>query len=224
MSGRVLNGGDFLVNLLIQLLERPFCLFGTKPQDILKLLADLGVEDEPVKGFLFITARLQQPEKIALGNHHHLPELIPGKADDLFDPVAGFADVGDDLSGWKSQLHGSRYRGGAGAPPLGPLIGGAAPDQIGFVPVAEGQLHKGFLLRGGKVTAQHGAVAAGAAGFAVQGKGDGVKNGGFTSAGVAGYQEDAFLAQLGQVQLYPPGIGPERLDDKFFRSHASSSN
>ena len=83
------------------------------------------------------------------------------------------------------------------------------------------QLHKGLGIRGGKITAQMLHRAVWAAHLAVQGKADGVKQGGFSGAGVAGDEKQPLPVQLGQVQFHTVRKGAEGAQGQFGGLHSS---
>ena len=95
-------------------------------------------------------------------------------------------------------------------------------DGIATVMIGEFQFHEGGGFRGSVFGAEHSALPEGTAGFAVKGEGDGVKNGGFAGAGVAGNEVKAAGTQLFQVQHLESCVGTEGGNGQFQRSHASS--
>ena len=90
--------------------------------------------------------------------------------------------------------------------PLGAGLLRGAVDGISTAAVGELQLHKGGISGDGIVAAQHVRFAVSAGGFAVQGKGDSVKQRGFARAGIAADQEQAAGAKAGQIQCAGAGI------------------
>src|SRR5699024_4424370 len=111
------------------------------------------------------------------------------------------------------------------AAPLGkPLVLGLAADGVLPALVEKGQLHKSFLaVRLGVHAAERPLPPVLAAVLAVEGKGDGVKNGGFARAGVAGNQVEPAVPQQGKIQRFQTRIGSKGRKGQFQRSHPCSS-
>ena len=79
-------------------------------------------------------------------------------------------------------------------------LGGAAADGVGLPLQEEAQLHKAFPAGGGAVAPEVLALAGGAAGLAVEGEGDGVKEGGFSRPGGAADEENPAFPGGGKIQ------------------------
>ncbi len=183
-----------------------------------------GVEQFPENPLALLGVGLQQVTEVALGNHGHLCKLFPGQSDDFPDRPVHF--LGPGHGGTAILVMQDRIGGllrGAGAPGLGALVLRIAPDGIGFPGIGEGQFHIGGVLRPDIFGAQHGGLAAAAAGFAEQRKGNGIKNRGFAGTCVAGNQVKALLTKGGEIQHLHPGVGAESGQCQFQRSHMYSS-
>ena len=96
---------------------------------------------------------------------------------------------------------------------MGPLVFRISPDGIFLPPADKFQLHKGGRLGVGVFGPEEIRLASiTAAGLAVEGEADGVKNGGLTGTGVAGDEVQALGPQGIHVQNARPGIGTEGRD------------
>ena len=150
-----------------------------------------------------------------MGDHADLRELIPCQADDLLDGPVNILDFGNDSTVRVGELGVGRLFCGAGAPSLGPRVFRVAADGVLLVVIGEVQLHKGRVGVLGILGAEHVRLPALAAGRAVQGKGDGVKNRGFPRAGVTRDQIQAALTQLGKIQLLDAGVRAKARNGQF---------
>ena len=192
-------------------------------QILLQALIEVGFEDFPENPLPVLGGGQQQLEEIPLGNHGNLQKLVPVDAHDVPDGgvhLPGLAQHGAVRHG---QLRLRFLHGEALSPGLGALIFRASPHQIGLVPVGKFQLHKGGCLRFRVLGAEHPCVPVVAAGLAVEGEGDGVKNRGLPRTGVAGDEVQAPLPQLVQRQRGAPGVGAEGGNRQANGSHGWAS-
>ena len=111
-----------------------------------------------------------------------------------------------------------------GAAPLGGTqVAGVPANGIGLPVAGKFQLHEGWRLRGGVLGAEEvRVVPCAAAGLAVEGIADGVKNSSLARAGVAGDQVQSAGAQGCKIQHALPRVGSEGGYGQLQRSHASS--
>ena len=75
--------------------------------------------------------------------------------------------------------------------------------------VGKGQFHKGGGVGIRIFGTQHRGISLGAAGFAVEGEGDGIEDGGLAGTGIAGDQVKTVFTQLGKFQSGAAGVGAE---------------
>ena len=130
---------------------------------------------------------MQKLQKGSLGNHGHLGELTavqPGQRHNSPRYLPGLGHRRPAV--WKDKRSVSAFKHHTLAPHLGPLILRIAPDSILFSAVQEFQFHISGRTGGGIFAAQHIGFPRRAAGLTVQSKSDGVKQGCFTGAGIAG--------------------------------------
>ena len=167
---------------------------------------------------------LQQLSEIPLRDHGDLGELRPGQANDVPNGGIDLLQLGNYVPIRIDEFRRGRLFGVSGAPGFGTSVLRAALHLITFSAVVKGQLHISWGVRGGVLGAQHGGIPAVAAGFPKQGIGDGVKNGGFACAGVAGDQIEAAGAQTGKIQLLCAGVRAKAGNGQFQRPHAFSSS
>ena len=191
---------------------------------VLKLAVAAGLEDlpenlDPVLGF-----GLEQPQKVPLGDHGDLRKLVPVQAQQRRHGGGDLPPFGHRLAAVGIvELRLGPLGGEARAPLLGPEILRRPPDAVDLAPALEGQLHKGGPGRRGIVAPQHVRLAAAAAGLAVEGEADGVKNRGLPCPGVAGNQVQAPVPQLGKIQPDLAAVGAEGAYHQHQRSHSPSS-
>ena len=196
---------------------------GIAAQGLLHALEQLRGEDLPEDGHALLGTRQQQTQKVALGNHGHLGELLPRQPKDGLNGGVGLVPAGDNASIPHVQGDGGLLRGGAAAPTGRPLILGIPADDIHPVPGGEGQLHIGRDIRRGILASQHALAADAAAGPAVQGVGDRIKDGGLARAGIAADEVQPLVAQAGQLKPFQPRVGAEGGHGQHKRLHRSSS-
>ena len=131
----------------------------------------------------------QQPQKLPLGQHNHLGELLAGQVEQLLGPAADGAvafalQQGPVLPLQAEALVALPQLGGLGvAVDVGVL---AAAKAVALPLQGELQLHQSGQLLGGAAAAHLGKAAPAPGGFAVQGKAHGVQQGGLPPAGGPG--------------------------------------
>ena len=198
-------------------------LGGLGLQLVLELLIAARAEEVPEDLLPLGGACLEQLAEFALGDHGHLGELLPGDAQDVPDRLVHLPELADGTAVGEGQLRVGGLTGEAGAPGLGPVVFGIPADGVDLVVIGERQFHEGRGLRGCVLASEHAGFPAVAAGFAEEGEGDGIEDGGLAGAGVAGDQVQAAAAQVLQRKLLEPRIGAECGKSQFQRSHASPS-
>ena len=181
-----------------------------------------GLEDFPKNFLPAFGVRQQQLEKIPLRDHGDLGKLAPVQpkdGDDLGGHLAGF---GHYPAGQMQLRLGLLHRGAAAAAG-GAQVFRAAAHRVAPAAAKKFQLHKGGGLRQRVLGAEHGGVPVVAAGLAVQGVGDGVKDGGLACAGVPRDEVQPPGAQLFHGKADRPGVGAKGGKRQFQRSHSSPS-
>ena len=197
---------------------------GLPLQALLQALEPVGFEYFPKNQLPVLGGSQQQLEKISLGDHGDLHELVPVQSQNIPDGGVHLPGLGDGVALGQDQAGLRPLGGGAGAVKLGPLVFRHPPDGIALLPAEKFQLHKGGRLRGGVLGAEHTRAAVVAAGLAIEGEGDGIEQGGFSRAGVAGDEVESILPQAVQVQHGPAGIGAEGGNGEFCGSHDQTSS
>ena len=102
---------------------------------------------------------------------------------------------------------------------LGPAAHGVAAPAVGKL-----QFHAGLCRRLGKITAQHRGFSVFAGGFAVQGKGDSIKQRGLAAAGIAADQKQSAAAKGRKIQHGLPGVGTKGGQLQACRLHFCASS
>ena len=158
-----------------------------------------GAEDFAEEGAFLPAGGLQQLLKFPLGQHDDLPELLAADAQKGLEGIPHLGEGVDHppVGEGENCLVG---KGGGLAPLSKGLLGGAAADGVGLPLQEEAQLHKAFPAGGGAVAPEVLALAGGAAGLAVEGEGDGVKEGGFSRPGGAADEENPAFPGGGKIQ------------------------
>ena len=182
-----------------------------------------GLENLPENFLAAPGIRHQQLEKIPLGNHGDLRKLAAVQADDADDLLIDLSGPGHQAAIRQVKLR-LRLLGGGAAAPLGrALILRVAADGVGLAAIGKDQLHLGGRLRLSVLGAEHGRVPVFSAGLPIEGVGNGVKNGGFARAGVAGDEVQALPAQFFQIHHHCSGVGAKGGYRQFQWSHGSPS-
>ena len=194
---------------------------GGRLQGVGQVLVLLGGEHLPQNALPFVRGGVQQLHKFALGNHAHLLELGTVNAQQFPHGGVHLAHAQNRRFPGAGQLSVRLFLYSAAAPQLGPLVGGVPLQGVGFAPVHKFQLHKGLGIWSSKITAQMLHRAVRAAHLAVQGEADGVKQGGFSGAGVSGDEKQPLPVQLGQVQFHKVRKGAEGAQGQFGGLHSS---
>ena len=166
----------------------------------------------------------EQVQKLPLGDHGDPGKLGPVQAHNLTDgfghvPRAGhrFPAVGKGQQGirlFRNQL----------VPPFGRAeILRIPADPILLIPTLKHHLHKGGRGRLGVTAAEHGGLPVGAAGLAVESKGNGVKNTGLSRPGVPGDEVESPLAQERKIHRNLVPVGSKGGHGQCDGSHGSPS-
>ena len=171
---------------------------------------------------------MQQAQIVALRDHGDLGKLAVIHADqflqllvDLPDAARIFRPVGKDQTGLRRHLH----RGIFAVFILSPAqaqVGGAASDLIVLPLLGKNERHKGLPLIRRILAAHHASVPLPPAAFPEQGKGDGVKNSGFSRTGVSGDQENPVPCFF-KIHRHLSRIGAEGGHGDFQRFHSAPS-
>ena len=183
-------------------------------EPLLHVLPHLGGEQGPQNVPLLLGAGPQQPQKLPLGQHDHLGELLAAQVQKLLGPAADGALAAALHQG---ELPVLQMVALVAVPGLGELCVpvdmhvDAPPEPVHLPLQSEVKLHhRGHVLAGAH--APHGREAPLApGGLAVQGKAHGVQKGGLAPAGGPGDEEQPVLRQGGEVQLRRLQIGPKGL-------------
>ena len=210
------EGSAFAVKIPAQLRQAPFQLVLHRP-------VDAGTKNIPENLLPLLGIRQQQPEEIPLGNHGNLAELLLADPQDLLDLFCNPAPLGLHLSVGEGKLRPGKLPGGALSPGLFPGVLRIPADRIGLSPVGEGEDHLRGGVQVGVIGPEHGGVPGGAAGLAVEGKGDGVKDCRFSCPGVPRNEVEPPLPQGIHVDLLPRSIGAEGGHRQSNRSHLAPS-
>ena len=181
-----------------------------------------GLEDFPKNLLPAFGVRQQQLEKIPLRDHGDLGKLAPVQPDDGDDFGGHLAGFGHHPAGQMQLRLGLLHRGAAAAAG-GAQVFRAAAHRVAPAAAKKFQFHKGGGLRQRVLGAKHGGVPVVAAGLAVQGVGDGVKNGGLARAGVPRDEVQSPVAQPVHGKADRPGVGAKGGKRQFQRSHSSPS-
>ena len=184
-------------------------LAGLPFQAFLKLLEQIGFENFSENLLPVLGGGQQQLEKIPLGDHGDLHKLVPIQSQDLSHGGIHLPGLGDGASVGHQQPGLGALVGGAGAVELGPLVFRAAAQGVALPPAFKFQLHKSGGFRCGVFGAEHPRAPVVTAGLAVEGEGNGVKQGGFPRAGVAGDEVQPLPPQILHIQNGLARIGAE---------------
>ena len=183
-----------------------------------------GVEQLLEKALAFVGGGIEDFQKIPLGDHHRLGELILAEPQQLLHPLIHFHQPVEHFPCFQVGEGGrSGLGGGAFAGQLGADVFGVAQNAPGVLAVAEGELHKGFRFGQGIVGAEGLAFApllpAGC--FTVEGKADGIEQGSFAGTGIPGDQEKPGFAEYTKVDFRFAGIGAEGGHDQLNGFHGA---
>ena len=175
---------------------------------LLKLPEAAGLEDLPEDLDAILGLGLQKAQEVPLGDHGNLGKLAAVEPQKLRHRRRHLLPAGEGLAvvGEAQKRLGLLHRK-ARAPLLGALVLRGAAHRIFPAPAQKGELHKGGLAGLGIVAAKHVRLAGTAAGLAVEGEADGVKNGGLARAGVPGDEIEPPLPQLGEGQRHRTAVG-----------------
>ena len=196
---------------------------GPVPQLLLQPLVQLRAENASEDLLSLLRGGQQQLQKVPLGNHGDLGELFAVHPQDLPHGGGDLPGLADDAAIGANQLRPRLLRHHAAALFGRAQIVGVAADGVGAAAVGKHQLHLRGSLRRGVFAAQHPRLPVVAAGLAVEGEGDGVKDGGLSGAGIAGDEVQSPVPQPLQLQHRSAGVGAEGGHGQFQRSHASPS-
>ena len=200
-------------------LTAPVCQgAGFRLETLLQQLIGPGLENLPEDVLALFGGGQQQFEELPLGDHGDAAELIPVQADDPGDLRGDLPGAGADPAVRVIEFRFGPLQGHAAAPAGRALILRITAHPVNLPAIGKGKFHLGGGIRRGILAAQHGGVPVAAAGLPVQGVGDGVEQGGFSRAGIAGDQVQSPAAQLFHIQFGAPGIGAKGADDKAQRS------
>ena len=199
-------------------------------QSIHNLQVLLRVEQFPEHFFFLVGVCPEQFHELSLGDHGYLHELILGQSHNLLQLGVGFLLVLGILAAvGEQQGHGFPFLFHAAAPEQGTQMPGGTADGVyrGIFPggLPEGQLHKGLGFVVGILALQLRTVlfVTGGAGFPVESKDDGVKQGGLSRSGVAGDQKQ-ILVGFCKVDGGLLGVGAEGLNGQGDGFHGASSS
>ena len=161
-----------------------------------------------------------------MGQHHHLGKLLAVQAQQLLGPAGNglVAAAGQKLFPAVQNLV-----AGVGLPAF-PFFGAPVlfiaelpAEPVGRASQLKGKMDQSRQVLGGAHAAHIGELPLAAGGLAVKGKADGVQQGGLSAAGGAGDEEDAGLAEGGEVDGGAVQIGAEGLEGECERVHGPGS-
>ena len=225
-GGRAVGAGTFQEQLIFlpAFLVLLFQDFGPGIQGIFQGTVLAGLEQGFQDGLPLLGISHQEPAEFSLGQHHQLAELPGLEAQELFHrpghgAVGGAQDFPFSLRQDLHQGSPRRHRPGPFAPLFVQHLFRGPGHFVGTVLVPEGEPDFRLPVRGGVVAAQGPVVPEIPAGGAVQGKGDGIQDGGLAAAGGAGDQEKPVLPQPGEINGFLPGVGAEGVHYKFQGTH-----
>ena len=216
------EGGEILLYPRRGLLPPVIQLGGAIPQPVLKDPVAARAEQLPKDVLPFPGVRQQQPQKISLGQHGNLGKLLPVYPQNAAHRVVHIPHPGEHPAVGKRQLRLGLF-GGHTAAATGPLIFRAAAELIGLSAVGKGQRNLRGRLREGVFGAQHSRLPAAAAGLAVKGIGNCIKQRGLSRAGVPGDQIKSPLPQCGKIHRGPARVGAKGGQLQAQWSHSPSS-
>ena len=192
-------------------------------QFLLEGLVNPGMEEFAENSLTLFGVGKQELQEIPLGNHGNLRKLVPVDTQDVPD-LSIYIRLFCDYPAVRKPQFGFRTLTGKPAPALcRALVLRVPADGVGFPRIGELQFHEGRRFRAGIFGTKHARTAHAAAGLAVQGKGNGVEDGGLPCPGIPGDQVQAAPAEGFKVDFGPARIGAERGDCQLQRSHASTS-
>ena len=188
-------------------------------------VVQVGAEQFPQQHQPVFRSGKQDVPEFSLGDHGASPELIPVQPQQLFHCPGDLFPFGNHRYGRIVQTHQIRIL----HPEKGtlPVTGDFVPSQRPahtppLSPAEKFHLHPGNLPRFRLPAPEHHCIPSAAAGFSVQGKGDGVKEHGFPGARFPGDQVQSVVPQPGKIHGTFFGIGPEGVQDQFQRPHKAS--
>ena len=165
-------------------------------QPRLHLTIDARIEDFGKNLLPLPGGSVQQAQIIALRDHGDLGKLAVIHADqllqllvDLPDAARIFRPVRKDQAGLRRHLHRGIFAVFVFSPAQ-TQIGGAASYLIALPLLGKNERHEGLPLIRRVLASHHASVPLPAAALPEQCEGDGVKNGGFSRAGISGDQEN----------------------------------
>ena len=217
---------DMAVPLPFQLIPRVFGILGPCLQFLLNIRVENGPEHLLKQIPSFIAGGIEDLQKIILGDHHGLGELIPGQAHQFLHLIQGLVHSCDgDTDARPCQRNFRRVFGSTASPFFRPVVFGTSAYGVFSVQMAEGQLHIGFS-RGIRIVGPEGLIAAplaAAGSLSVQGKADGIENSRFAGPGITRYQKQP-RAPVGHSFKIDTGftlVGAEGAHSQPDRFHAS---
>ena len=172
--------------------------------------------------------RVEQLGKIVLRQHRHLCKLLGVNAQQLDHCIGHGRGTADGLVRLTDELSLGGHLDHTAAALGGTLLVGPAAHGVGAPAVGKGQLHRSFHVRRRKIAAQHRCFSVLAGSLAIEGEGDGIKQGGLARAGIAANNEQPIAAEGCKVQLGVRGIRAEGVQNQLLGFHsvfdASSRN
>lgn len=204
----------------LRLFQSGLRLSTTVAQNLRNIFIKLGIEDAAEDQRAFLAVRMENGEKIPLGDHGHLRKLRRVQPQQFLHRRVDRVDAGINGPILADELRLGRARRFASgfeifrASPHGPPPAAAFKDKS----------DPGFVRRACEIAAEAlGAAAPGSAGgHSVERKGDGVKQRGLASARIPGNQKQAAFTQQGKIHRLQPRIGAKGAHFKPDRPHAVS--
>ncbi len=198
----------------------------TGRQPVLDVGEAAGVEQPLQQAAAILRGGPQEGGELALGQHHHLGELLEAEADHVVDHLGHLVEPRapvDPLAARQLLQEHLRLDGGLPVTPaLGPAERGAAGDPQPTAGRGEFELHLRDHVGGGVVAAQRAARTRARAGHGgIQGEADGVEDAGLAGAGGAVDQVQPGWSQLVETHLLGAGERAERGHPQLVQPHAT---
>ena len=190
---------------------------------LLECVVKIGGENAAEDFLTLLGACLKELAEIPLCDHCDLAELVAINAKQIANRRRDGLGFGNCAAVGTNQLGICAFLCFSAAAQRGARVFGIARYGI-FLPVIEKfERNERLCARKRVFRAQHIAFPIAAAGRAVEGEGDRVKDRGFACAGIAGDQVKPRIAEAGKVDFRFPRIGTERGQRELQRSHTVSS-
>ena len=205
---------DYLADILLHaasgVLALPVHFFSLVLDFQLQSLVVPGLKQFPENFLPFHGICQKQLHKIPLCQHDDLGILPSVHPQDLPHSCIHFPFLRNDFPIWANQLYICQFFGDFISSLCRALVFGISFDLILFSPMGKGQLHLCGGIRRRIFGTEHGGLPVFPAGISVEGKCNGIKNGGFARPGISSYQIQPALSQTLHGKLHSSRIGSKR--------------